>query len=267
VFVPAGATVIATGDVHDARLLSSLLAAREAVVQRARGVFSGIIELPPTAEKYTVPVLETTETQLYSSPDAVQNQFADSSGTLAKSYTLPTDLTAHGIGSPYRLIKVRLSYAYTSGNDSAFTRFLVNGVRYAPAEVAGVATVTRTIEIWISAGTPLLLYVGCTSAPNQATVSDFTVTLLGAYPFGDILAAQYGTLCAGWAGQTLPYDVTDDTGLDTSFTYDGYVIPKADNRAHFPTMPTQFSIAFASGVTAVTSAPSIVFWRMSIPPI
>ena len=267
VFVPAGATVIATGDVYDARLLSSLLAAREAMVQRARGAFSGIIELPPTAEKYTVPVLETTETQLYSSPGAVQNQIADSIGTLAKSYTLPTDLTAHGIESPYRLIKIRISYAYTSGNTNAFTRFLIDGVRYAPAEFAGVATGTRTIEIWISAGTPLQLYVGCTSALNQAAVSNFTVTLLGAYPFGDILAAQYGTLCAGWAGQTLPYDVTDDTGLDTTFTYDGYVVPKADNRAYFPTMPTQFSIAFAPGVTAVTSAPSIVFWRMPIPPI
>ena len=264
VFVPAGATVIATGNVYDARMLAVLLATHHIRTSSIRGCFSGLIDLPPTSEKYLVPSLGPNPVELYFSPTRVSNIHKGEGGSLLKSYKIPADLSTHGVSAPYRLVNVRVSYRYSGGGNSASrTIFYVNGVSYPAGGTSGAGSWTVTLDLWVASGSSITLYGGCIHATDRASAADFTVTLLDAYPFGDILDTQYSLICERSVHPLLPYDVTNDANVVTTFTYDGYSVPKSGNRAYFPIVPTKFKLAFADGVTALPSRPTIVFWEFS----
>lgn len=264
VFVPAGATVIATGNVYDARMLATSLATHHIHTSSIRGRFSGLVDLPPTSEKYAVPSLGLNTVELHSSPARVSNAHTSEGGSLLKSYNIPADLSAHGVSAPYRLVNVRVSYQYSGGgNNSSRTIFYVNGVSYPAGNASGPDSATVTINLWVSPGSSIALYGECIYAADRASAADFTVTLLDAYPFGDILDTQYSLICEWSVQPLLPYDVTNDANVATTFTYDGYSVPKSGNRAYFPIVPTKFKLAFADGVTAIPSCPTIVFWKFS----
>jgi len=264
VFVPAGATVIATGNVYDARMLTTSLATHHIHTSSIRGRFSGLVDLPPTSEKYAVPSLGLNPVELYSSPARVSNAHQGEGGSLLKSYTVPTNLSTHGVNAPYRLVNVRVSYLYSGGGNTASrTYFYVDGVEYPPGSTSGAGTATVSIDFWVSPGSSISIYGACINITDAASAADFTVTLLDAYPFGDILDTQYSLICEWSVQPLLPYDVTNDANVTTTFTYDGYSVPKSGNRAYFPVVPTKFNLAFAAGVTAIPSRPTIVFWKMS----
>ena len=264
VFVPAGATVIATGNVYDARMLTALLATHHIHASSIRGCFSGLIDLPPTSEKYLVPSLGIPSVELYSSPTRVSNTHKGEGGSLLKSYGIPADLSTHGVSIPYRLVNIRVSYLYSGGgNKGSRTLFYVNGVSYPAGGASGAGSWTVTLDLWVAPGSSITLYGECINATDRASAANFTVTLLDAYPFGDILDTQYSLICEQSVHPLLPYDVTDDANVVTTFIYDGYSVPKLENRAYFPVVPTKFNLAFAAGVTAIPSRPTIVFWEMS----
>lgn len=221
-----------------------------------------VISYPPSNERHTVPTLGSpiSPAILVSTPTSwVSNPNTYTGGSTAVSWTVPTNLTTHGVSSLYGFVRITASFEYTSGNSASWANLRANGVNVTGTSGARTTTVSSTF--WVQTGTVLSIQFGCVNATNRVSVRNLTVTLLDAYPFGTITSANYATITKQ-TGVVVPYTASTVSGIVITGNYDGQVVPSSDMKLWYPRMPDSISITRDGSVHIFSATPAIVMWKI-----
>ncbi len=266
VFVPAGATVIATGNVYDARMLASRLvaAAIRCSTEVSGATLQGVIPIPPEASRlHTVPVTTVPSATIVSVAGPFPTNY---NGQALYSYTIPTNLTGYGVPASHGLVNLTVRYTYSSRNSGASADVYVGGVVCPPLTASGdLGTVTREYSLWAKTGATIVFYGRGPDASVQHTpvLSDISITLTGCFPANLIQSSDFGAL-VGLPGATVtPYHLAGPAEIECTCNFDGVLATMSDfaARPYFPLQPLNITLGWKSGYGWSASPPTLIFYK------
>lgn len=265
VFMSAGATVIATGDVYDARMLASqaVAAALQCSGTIAGSRLQGVIPLPPEASRlHAVPVTPVSPAVIGSGVGPYSPNY---DGQALYSYTVPTNLAGYGVPASHGFVKLTVEYTYSSGNISAVADVHIGGISCSPLTVSGAVNVTKAYSLWAKTGSTIIFYGRCPDANEQhtPTISNISITLTDCFPANQILASDFGAL-VGLPGSTLtPYHLSGPAGVECTCNFDGALATMSDfaARPYFPLRPISVNLNWKSGYGWAADPPALTFYK------
>lgn len=265
VFVPAGATVVTSGNVYDARLLASRLAAAalRCSTEISGATIQGVIPLPPEASRLlTVPVTSVPSAVIASGAGPYSPYY---DGQALYSYTIPTNLAGYGVPASHGLVKLTVRYTYSSPNISASADVYVGGAICPPLTVSGARTDTREYSLWAKTGATIVFYARGPDAGDQhtPTLSDINITLTGCFPADLIQSSVFGAL-VGLPGATVtPYHLAGPAEIECTCNFDGVPATMSDfaARPYFPLQPLNITLGWKSGYGWSASPPTLIFYK------
>lgn len=266
VFVPAAATVIATGNVYDARMLASRLvaAAIRCSTEVSGATLQGVIPIPPEASRlHTVPVTTVPSATIVS----VAGPFSPNyNGQDLYSYTIPTNLTEYGVPASHGLVKLTVRYTYSSTNNVAVADVYVGGAVCSPLTASGaLGTVTREYSLWAKTGATIVFYGRGPDAGEQHTpvLSDISITLTGCFPANLIQSSTYGALVGLPDATITPYHLSGPAEIECICNYDGALATMSNfaARPYFPLQPNNITLDWKSGYGWSAAPPTLTFYR------
>jgi len=233
------------------------------------GQIDSIIPVPP-ASQHLVTVQPTViePAVLASYPGPYYHPGNRNSTATHVTYTVPNDLSAHGISSHLKLVKLSVEYSMSTGTWYSFTKVHINGVECAPLTRShpgryGAYTATASATIYVTSGSTLSFNTwNGSNDQTEPVISDINITLEGAFPFGEVAATIYPDIANAAGAMLTPYHFAHPE-TECTCDFDGALATMNDYSARpfFPQQPGTINLAWKSGNTWTATQPTLIFYR------